>query len=404
MNSFLKQVSLFLFLTLLVYSSYGKNIYNEPCYSSSCDYCIDECYDYCDGLYAVSSSYCWNGGSDEYPQYYVDCYCEFTTAGYFISIFFPVLFLCWCCFAIVVGGFIIRQAGVDAIEKRNLVKPSEHSFYVYRALPSCFISFLYSLLSCLTCGIFLPFLVIHMIKNFYAKFWFAGEEGEFDGKPMDYCLSVFCVNNILTVATCGIWLCFGCAERRQGKWIDENTHVRGNNQMRGDSFVYLFQARPEWYKVLLSRIFSCITCGIAAPLFVVRNMKDTVSKMRFGTKAAVFKGDTDDYVDTICMRSIVYNMLTCCCYSICGFHEMYSRIWYDKHMEGRKNENINLHNNNNHHHDNRNTGSLPSIPPPNGVSHNEIHIETSSHQNSHLTPPPYPEFSAYNHKGYDDMN
>jgi hypothetical protein len=164
---------------------------------------------------------------------------------------------------------------------------------------------------------------------YFEKFWFAGARGEFHGEPCDYCLQVFCVNHLLSCVTCGIWTCCGYAHKRQGRWIDENTRVVDPSS--GDK-IHLFQARPDWYMVIITGFCSCITCGLAAPFFFVRNMKQTVSRMQFGNRVAHFIGETDDYVTSVWAPIRLFNIISCCFYSACGFGDRREREWIDRHV------------------------------------------------------------------------
>merc|ERR1712130_608900 len=202
---------------------------------------------------------------------------------------------------------------------------------MYSALPTKWQRVAVALLTALSCGFFLPFLVVKMIERFYERFWFGGLQGEFHGDPMDYCLNVFCVNSILSCLTCGVWVCCGCAHKRQGEWIDDNTSVRGTN-MRGSQFVYLWRARPSWIRRTLSRILAVLTCGLVAPLLFVRNLKEMLSQMHFGNKEIQFTSETDEYVDAVWAPRVLSNILTCGCYSLCGCAELAERGFVDNHL------------------------------------------------------------------------
>mmetsp|Transcript_65582 Transcript_65582/g.98899 ORF Transcript_65582/g.98899 Transcript_65582/m.98899 type:complete len:121 (+) Transcript_65582:819-1181(+) len=74
--------------------------------------------------------------------------------------------------------------------------------------------------------------------------------------------------------------------------------------------------------------------------------------MRFGKKAAVFVGDTDDYVQSTWAPICGFNVVSCGLYSCCGFADLRTRIWMDKHLR-QVDEQSNVNN----------TGSLGAMPP-----------------------------------------
>ena len=310
----------------------GKQSWDVQCYySDSCDAaCYNMCEDECSGFYAVDWSNCYDYGDNDVR---VDCYCKLSGIGYSTVIILPTLFVCWCCVAMVVGMVICHKSLAHKFESASLLNSelTEDNYVIYSAFPSFCTRLGGTFLIFVTCGLCLPFVVVKLLNKFFTRFWFGGEQGEFHGRPLSYCLHVFCMNNILACFTCGCWVCCGCADQRQAKWIDQHTTVVGRTG--ADQNVFLFQARPAWYKVLFTRFCSCITCGIAAPLFFVRNLKETVSQMKFGRKEARFVGETDDYVDTTWAPICGLNMLTCGCYSCCGLADARTRNYIDKNIK-----------------------------------------------------------------------
>jgi len=355
------QVLVVLFALCFVVSA--KSSWDVQCYNSeTCDAaCYSMCDNECSGFYATGSSYCNDYGNGHVTM---DCYCDLSGLGFSIVIILPTLFLCWCCVAIVSGLVICQRSFAYRFESKPLLSSelTEENYVVYTASPSyctrlgafCLIFF--------TCGLTAPFVVIKLVKKFFTRFWFAGEQGEFHGKPMDYCLNVCCVNNIIGCFTCGFWFCCGCADLRQAKWIDEHTTVVGRDS-RADQNIFLFQARPAWYKVLLTSCCSMVTCGVAAPLFFVRNLKETISQMRFGKRDAQFVAETDDYVDSTWAPICCFNWLTCNLYTLCGFADARTRSYIDRNIKRTSDSSRATSANVHVHNDHDSLPSMSSIPP-----------------------------------------
>merc|ERR1712110_410522 len=101
---------------------------------------------------------------------------------------------------------------------------------------------------------------------------------------------------------------------------------------RGPEAVYLWRARPSWIRRVLTNVLSCLTCGLLAPLFFVRNLKETLSQVHFGGKQVQFTSHTDEYVERVWGPSVLYNLLSCCAYSLCGCAEVSERGFVDIHL------------------------------------------------------------------------
>jgi len=203
---------------------------------------------------------------------------------------------------------------------------------VYTAVPAWHIRVGALILTMCSCGLLLPFIMVSLIRMFFRNFWFAGDRGEFKGEPLEYCFSVCVPNQLLSLITCGCWVCLGGADHLQNKWIDEHTQVVAQDRSLQNNDIYLFQARPVWWKRILAGVISCFTCGLTAPFFFVPHMKETISQMRFGSKRANFVGDTDDYVSSVCFPNYAISLLTCGCYSCLGFADKRTRTWVDGRM------------------------------------------------------------------------
>ena len=310
---------------------YRDDVY---CSEQSCMACEPVCEDICTGFYQVSDYSCfanYNYYDHSFTYNSVDCYCEYSGWGWFVIVVLPLLVFLWICVAIFVGCVLMRKSAIKHYEKKVLA-PAPDNVIMYTALPTVCERFAAGLLSMLSCGFLLPFLVVRFINRFYQKFWVGGVQGEFHGDAFDYCLNVFCVNYFLSCFSCGLWACCGFAQQRQAEWIDENTSIRGAPQMRGGQWIYLFRARPSWLHRALANVVSCLSCGLLAPLFFVRHLKETLSQVHFGEKEIHFTSDTDEYVDSVWAPNLMFNIITCGCYSLCGFGEAVERAFVDNHL------------------------------------------------------------------------
>jgi len=96
--------------------------------------------------------------------------------------------------------------------------------------------------------------------------------------------------------------------------------------------VYLWRARPAWIRRVLTGVLTCLTCGLAAPLFFVRNLKETLAQVHFGGRHVQFTSHTDEYVDQVWAPTVLWNILTCGCYRLCGCAEVVERGFVDNHL------------------------------------------------------------------------
>ena len=384
------------FLLLIVFCL-TVNAYDYYCNSGdTCSSCGSQCEYYCGGL-EKSSYECYYEYDSSLNQQVVEgvyCYCDMGGWGWTLIIVAPTLVLCWICFAIVIGSFLCQKRIYESFEKESILATDENSYVLYTATPPFCTRLLGGFIASITCGLLLPFIMVRLIKMYFDKFWFAGSRGEFHGQPIDYCVSVCCVNQILSCFTCGFWRCCGYAWDREHKWIDDHVTVEGQQ----NSDVFLFQARPAWYKIILTGILSCLTCGLAAPIFFAAHMKETIAQMMFDNKKANFIGTTDDYISEVWLPTCGFNIITCGFYRCCGLADLRWRTWVDRHVrsgvdpefaqnnntngnysnssfDNNNNNNYNNNNNNNYNNNNNNynnNGSGKSLvdedfnPPPYG--------------------------------------
>ena len=226
--------------------------------------------------------------------------------------------------------YFARKSLIESYQKQAII-PARQFVLQTAELPLCY-SILTTLLSFFTFGIALPFLVIDSIHIYFIKFNYSGTKARFEASPQGYCFGVCCVNFFLTLLTCGLWSCCGCAGTIYRRWFDTHTIIVENTVQEGESTFYFSRARPPLWDQFVELVGTTITCGLTRPYFFVRNFKQMVKKWNVNGKKANLEADFEDYANNVCIPNCLLGFVTCGCYVCCGFAHQRQRGWIDDHL------------------------------------------------------------------------
>jgi len=161
-------------------------------------------------------------------------------------------------------------------------------------------------------------------------------------EPLEFARSVCCVNYLLTIVTCGLWSCCGCAQLRQNQWLDEHLvitseplSIRDSSENTGTerpSRFHYFRAQAGCVHEVVALVVSFITCGLAHPFVFIGLVKESVEKMDFGGAQAHFTGNPIDYCQHVYCVNYLLNVVTCGLWTVFGCGEARRNRWLDSHL------------------------------------------------------------------------